>query len=280
MIALFQRKLFKNWLMIFGWGVGLGLLGYYLVDIYGSVFKENVDLQSYMEVFPEEFLAFFGDADSLLTTEGFLGLEFFSYIPVILGIMAVSAASRLIAKQEEEGSLELIMAQPVSRSAVFWGKLLALIVSIILILLMTWTGLTLGANQTPSLDLAPLALLRPFISLFAVLSVFMSLALLLSMILASRGTAGLGAGFILIASYFITSLTRIDEKLESINRFSPLKYYQGSSAMTNLDLQYILILFGASIVLIALAWFVFVRRDLRFGGAGGLRLVFSPKEEK
>jgi ABC-type transport system involved in multi-copper enzyme maturation permease subunit len=116
-------------------------------------------------------------------------------------------------------------------------------------------------------------------SLFAVLILFMSLALLLSMILSNRGTAGLVAGFFLVASYFITSLTRIDDDLELINQFSPLKYYQGSEAMSNLDLQYLLILFGVSIVLIALAWFVFVKRDLRFGGAGGLRLVFSHKEE-
>jgi ABC-type transport system involved in multi-copper enzyme maturation permease subunit len=100
------------------------------------------------------------------------------------------------------------------------------------------------------------------------------------MILPSRGTAGLVAGFILVASYFITSLSRIDENLEPINRFSPLKYYQGSEAMTKLDSQYLLILFGVAIVLIALAWFVFDKRDLRFGGAGGLRLVFPHKDEK
>ena len=277
MFAIFKRKLLKSWLMILGWGLGLGGLGYLLLDIYGSIFRRNVELQSFIDAFPEEFLAFFGDSTSFLTMEGFLGLEFFSYMPVILGILVVSSASNLISKQEEDGSLELIAAQPISRSAIFCGKLFALIISVILIILMTWAGMLLGASRSDTLDLSALELINPFISLFAILLVFLGLALFLTMILPGGGSAGLLAGFLLIASYFITSLTRLDEDLSLFNRFSPLKYYQGGDAIKALDIEYLLILVGISVVFLLLAWFFFVKRDFRFGGSGGFRINLSKK---
>lgn len=277
MFAIYKRTFVKNWLMILGWGLGLGILGYYILDIYGSIFQRNVDLQEYMAVFPEEFLAFFGNADSLLTTEGFLGLEFFSYMPVVLGILVVSSASSLISKKEEEGSLELIIAQPISRSAVFWGKVLALWLSVLLILMMTWAGMAFSANRIATIDLTAQELANPFISLFSLLLIFMSLALFLSMVLPSGGSAGLVAGFFLIASYFISSLTRLDGDLAPINRFSPLKYYQGGEAINSFDINNLLILLGVSAVLLLLGWILFVRRDLRFGGAGGVRLNLFKK---
>lgn len=272
MFAIFKRKLLKNWLMILGWGIGLGSLGYLLFDIYGSIFQKSVDLQPFIDAFPEEFLAFFGDVDSFLTMEGFLGLEFFSYMPVILGILVITSASSLISKKEEDGTLELVISQPISRSAVFWGKALALIMSVLLILLLTWAGMSVAANRIDTIDLTALELIKPFISLFAVLLVFMGFALFLSMIFSSGGTAGLVAGFFLIASYFITSLTRLDSDLAPINRFSPMKYYQGGEAINQLEINSLLILLGVGGVFLVLAWIVFLKRDLRFGGAGGLRL--------
>ncbi|MEA3327921.1 MAG: hypothetical protein U9R53_11565 [Chloroflexota bacterium] len=60
-----------------------------------------------------------------------------------------------------------------------------------------------------------------------------------------------------------------------INQFSPMKYYQGGEAVNGLDLQNLLILFGLSVLFIALAWFFFVKRALRFGGSGGFRMVIN-----
>ena len=273
MWAIFRRQLAKNWLMILGWGLGLGFLGGYILDIYESFFEKNVNLNQFMEAFPKDILAFFGSPGDLFSVEGFLGIEFFSYLPVILGIVAITSAGKLIARQEENGTLELVLAQPISRSAVFWSKFLALIASIALILLLTWSGFAIGLARATTIDLTYAEVFRPIISLFSVVLVFLSLSLMLSMILPSSNGAGLIAGFLLIASYFITSLSHINPDLETINRVSPLKYYQGGEAMSGLDYEASLILFGLSVICIGIAWFFFDRRDLRLGGSGGLRLV-------
>ena len=278
MMAIFLRKLRNNWLMILGWGLGLGLLGFFLFDIYENFFQQNVDLRELLRAFPDNIMAFFGGDVNLFEPSGFLHLEFFSYMPIILGIMVVSSAAGLISKNEEEGTLEIIIAQPVSRSLVFWSRLLALLVSVILILGIIWGGFALGLSTTETFDIEQAEMIRPLVSLFAILLPFLALALLLSMILPSSSAASLVSGFLLIAFFFISSLARIDEDLEAINRFSPFKYYQGGAAVNGLDQQNLLILFGISIVFILLAWFFFAWRDLRFGGSGGFRLVFPNKK--
>ena len=278
MMAIFLRKLRNNWLMILGWGLGLGLLGFFLFDIYENFFQQNVDLRELLRAFPDNIMAFFGGDVNLFEPSGFLHLEFFSYMPIILGIMVVSSAAGLISKNEEEGTLEIIIAQPVSRSLVFWSRLLSLLVSVILILGIIWGGFALGLSTTETFDIEQAEMIRPLVSLFAILLPFLALALLLSMILPSSSAASLVSGFLLIAFFFISSLARIDEDLEAINRFSPFKYYQGGAAINGLDQQNLLILFGISIVFILLAWFFFAWRDLRFGGSGGFRLVFPNKK--
>ncbi|MFW5713064.1 MAG: ABC transporter permease [Brevefilum sp.] len=279
MFAIFRRKLLKNWLMILGWGIGLGILAFYLFDIYDTFFQQEVNLEQLLNAFPSEMLAFFGGEDiDIFSPSGFLHLEFFSYMPIILGIMAVTSAANLITQSEEEGSLELILAQPVSRSVVFWGRTLALILSVVLILVITWGGAAIGL-ETHDFDITQRQLVKPYISLASVLMMFLSLALFLSMVLPSSGAAGLTAGFLLIASFFVSSLASIDENLEGVNRFSPMKYYQGGTAVEGLDQKNLLILFGLAILFLLLAWFFFTKRDMRFGGTGGVRLVFKRREE-
>ncbi len=277
MLAIFQRKLFKNALMILGWGLGLALLGYFLFDIYESLFVMDADVQQIMEAFPDEVLAFFGGEIDVFDPEGFLHLEFFSYVQIILGLVVVSGATSLIVKIEEQGTLELILAQPISRSAVFWSKLAALVVTLILILTIIWGGFALGLAGTDSFDLDQGQLIRPFVSLFAVLMFFLGLALLFSMILPTSGSASMVTNLVLIASFFITSLAQIYDRLEPLNRLSPLRYYQGGRALSGINTEHLLILLGGSVVFIALAWFLFEKRDLRFGGTGWLRLAFKRK---
>jgi ABC-2 type transport system permease protein len=274
MLAIFWQQLRKSWIMILGWGLGLAVLGFYLFDIYETLFVANANVAEFISAFPEELMAFFGQRGDLITPTSFLNLEFFSYMPMILGIMVVSAASGLIAKREEDGTLEVVMAQPIHRSTVFWGKLLALLVSLTLILGLVWSGFAIGMAQGGTFDFSLWEMSRAFISLYAVLLVFLGMALLLSMVLSSSATAGLTAGFLVVAFYFISSLVNIDEKLEGINNFSPIKYYQGAAAIEQFDLGNLVILLGVTIVLILLSWMIFERRDLRFGGSGGFRMRF------
>ncbi|MGQ0600071.1 MAG: ABC transporter permease [Anaerolineales bacterium] len=261
---------------LLGWGIGLGLLGAYLMPFYDTLVEQKDSLEQLLSSYPPEMLAFFGDTSNMtamFTPEGYLGFEFFSYLPIILGLYAVLAGSGLLAGDEENGALDLLLAHPVSRSGMFVGRWLAFVLTVAGILSLAWTGLVIGRNWS-TIELSNVALARPFLSLGAELLVFGALALLLSLLLPSRRLAATTAGLSLVASFFVTSLARINDDLDLLAKFSPLNYYQSGEAITQLNLEWLGGLLAVALALSLLAWWRFERRDIRVGGEGGWQLPF------
>jgi len=257
---------------ILGWGLGVAALGLLIVPFYGVLMAKQADFMQMIEGYPPEFLAFFGgDAAALATPEGFLGMYGFSMLPVIVGIFAVIAGSGLLASDEESGRLDLIVAHPVSRAGLFWGRTLAFLAASLAISIVGWLGFSvlLGGSGL-GFTWGQMAL--PFLPLVAQTLVYGALALLLSMLLPARRLAAAGAGLVLVVSYFLTSLAGLNEKLASVARFLPYDYYQGGEALRGLEWGPFLGLLAASAVLALLGWWRFERRDIRVAGEGGWRL--------
>lgn len=268
MKTIFLNSLKKSYLLILGWGIGLALLGGYLIAFYDTMVEQQGMMDQLIKNMPEELFAFFGGMTDFTKPEGYLSIEFFSYMPLIFGILAALQGSGMLAADEENGSLDLLLAHPVSRAKVFLARFLALIGILLVINGLIWLGFLIALNQS-TLESTPLQLLLPFVSLWTFSMLFASLGLVLSMILPSRGAAGMTAGLILVASYFLTSLVNIDNRLQSIERFSPMHYYQSGYALNGINLEWFSGLTAAWIILTFLAWLKFSARDIRVGGEGG-----------
>src|SRR5438045_8365662 len=106
----------------------------------------------------------FGDPTKLMSPEGFLSLAFFSYLPLVLGVFAVLAGSGLLVADEENGTLDLVLAHPVSRASLFLGRLLAFVTATLAILALSWLGFVV-AMPWSKLHLGWWAMARPYLSL-------------------------------------------------------------------------------------------------------------------
>ena len=264
---------------ILGWGLGIAALGLIVVPFYGVfMVDQQEDFLKMVESYPPEFLAFFGgDAATLLTPEGFLGMYAFSMLPLISGIFAIIAGSGLLASDEEHGRLDLILAHPVGRNRLYWGRYLAFSAALAGIMALGWLGfcVLLGGSGLP-ITWGEMAL--PFLPVLAQGLVYGTLALLLSMLLPTRSMAAMGAGIVMVASYFLSSMSTLNEKLATIAKFLPYDYFQGGDALNGLRMDWLLGLLVASLVMAVLAWLLFLRRDIRLGGEGSWRLpVFHGK---
>jgi ABC-2 type transport system permease protein len=264
----FRYRLARFRGQILGWGIGLALLGLLLAQFYGTIVDQQEQLMQLWGSYPEELMAFFGDLEEIATPSGYLGVEYFSFMPLIVGIFAVLMGSGLLVSDEESGRLDLIMAHPISRRALFWGRLGAFALATLAILALAWLGLFLPRFWT-RLDVGWLELAFPFLSLLGLLLLFGTLALLLSMVLPSRRTTAMTTGLLLVASYFVTSLARIIDDLKTVSRLSPLNYYQGGEAIDSLNVTWLVGLLAFSALFAVLAWWRFERRDIRVGGEGG-----------
>lgn len=272
MLTILRYALARFFGQILGWGLGLGVLGAYLVTFYDVIANQQEQYTALLSSYPPELMVFFGDMNKMFTPAGFLHVEFFSYMSIILCIFSVLAGSGMLAGDEESGTLDLVLAHPVSRAALFFGRLLALLVATVAILGLIWLGFILAAPST-QLGLTAGELALPFLSLFAIMMLFAALALLLSMLLPSRRLAAMLTGLLLVASFFITALAKLDDKLEKVAKFSPLNYYQGGEAIESINWGWIIGLLAASLLFALLAWWLFERRDIRVGGEGGWGLA-------
>ena len=262
-----------------GWGLGLALYGLMIVSMYDSLAAQQEQLQQMIASYPQEFLAFFGgDANSLITPAGFLGMYAFSMMPVIIGIFAVLAGSGLIASDEERGRLDLIIAHPVGRSAFFFGRALGVLAACLAIMLLGWIGFSLMLGGS-SLGFTWGEMLVPFLTLLAQTLLYVALGLLLSMLLPSRGLSAMLTGLLLVASYFVSSLAFMDERLAALAKLMPYHYFQTALSFADLELSWLSALLGATLLMTLLAWLRFLRRDIRLSGEGSWRLPLLHKRQ-
>jgi len=275
MMTVFRYTLRRFRGQILGWGIALALLSVLLVSMYDSFAGEQEQFQELLEVYPSEITAFMGDFSTMWTPEGWVSIEFFSYMPLILGIFGVLVGSGLLVSDEEKGTLDLIMAHPMSRTALFMGRLLAFVTATVAILVITWLGFIVSMTWS-SIDIGWGRMWLPMLSLLAELLLFGAMSLFFSMLLPSRRLAATTAGLLLVASFFITGLAKINEDLEPVAKLSPLNYYQTQEAFHALNGAWLAGLLAAAVLFAALAWWRFQRRDIRVGGEGGWRLPSLP----
>jgi ABC-2 type transport system permease protein len=263
-----------------GWGLGLALYGLMIVSMYDSMAAQQDQLQQMIASYPQEFLAFFGgDANSLITPAGFLGMYAFSMMPVIIGVFAVLVGSGLIVSDEERGRLDLIITHPVGRSAFFFGRALGILAASVAIMLLGWLGFSLMLGSS-SLGFSWGQMLVPFLALLAQTLVYVALGLLLSMLLPSRGLAAMLTGVILVTSYFVSSLSFMDERMATLAKLMPYHYFQTVLSFQELNLGWLFALLGAAVLMTLFAWLRFLRRDIRLSGEGSWRLPRLSKRRK
>jgi ABC-2 type transport system permease protein len=189
-------------------------------------------------------------------------------------LFVAGVGASLLSRDEERGTLDLILAHPVSRTTLFWGRFLATTLVIIILLLICWASLLLSMIWSENFTIPMFELLLPFVSLFGILMLFMTLALLFSMLLPARSMASMLTAMLVVASFFITFLSGAVDKLERAADFSPLTYLETATAIEDgLNLTWFGVFLAIDLVLALISCQLFQRRDVRVGGEGTMRLI-------
>lgn len=264
MFAEFKHTLRRLRGQIIGWSLGLGLFSLFMALFWDTVLQME-GLQEMIENYPPEMAAFFGGMTAITTLPGYMNAYYFSMMPVIAGVFAILAGAGLLAADEEKGVLDLVLTYPISRTRLFWGRLLALSTGLAIVMIAGWLGWYLPSPRT-SMDLSAVAFLLPFLSLLAVLLLFAALALLLSMVLPATRLAAALAGVLLVGNFLLIGMANLDEGLQALVEVTPLHYYQGGFAVNGVEWMWLGGLLLAAFLLAVAAWLLFQRRDIRVGG--------------
>jgi ABC-2 type transport system permease protein len=268
MFAEFKHTVRKKRGALIGWGIGLFLYGFMMSSFYANIKEIGDQMEMLLSSYPPELLAFFPTITEFATPVGYLDTYFFAYMPLIIGIFAIGTGAGLLVSDEEKGILDLVMAHPVSRTSLFWGRVSGYLLITILILLVGWVGWLIPAENA-GLNLTLVEFLIPNLPLFANLLTFGTLALLLSLLLPSVRMAGGLSGGLLVANFLLVGISNINPDFEPIYELTPFYFTQGAKAIESMDWTAFGGLLGVSLIFVLLAWWRFQRRDIRVGGEGG-----------
>ena len=274
MFTIIRNTLRKSRGSLTGWGIGLAALGILMGSMFDLIFAtdEMMDVvNAYAVAMPE--LAVMFNMDAMGTPIGWLDVEYFSFVPLMIGLFVTGIGANMLARDEEDGTLDLILAHPVSRTSLFWGRFLANTLVVIVLMLISWASLLLTMTWSENFIIPAFDLLLPFISLFGIIMFFMTLSLLFGMLLPARSMARMLSGMLVGASFFIALLSGVVEDLEPVADFSPLSYLETVNAIRDgLNLNWFGMFIAINLVVTLIAWQLFQRRDIRVGGEGSWRL--------
>ena len=246
---------------IIGWGIGLALSSFLIISNYAYI--TSIDSNTFLGNCLEILRVFFGVGMQAITAPiGYLDLYFFSYLPAIIGIFAVGAGANLITKDQE---LDLVITSDLRKTAVLWGRVIGYGISLVAILAIAWLSWVILAGSA-GLNLTPLEILRPFLSLFWQLLFFGMFAFMLSLILPSVRLAGLLTGGLLVVNYLMIGLANINQDLQKIVKITPLHFYQGGQAVAGIDGEGLLLILEGIVLFVLIAWWRILTRDQRVAG--------------
>jgi beta-exotoxin I transport system permease protein len=245
-----------------GWGVALALLIGATVAFWPA-FKGTSAISQAFDQMPQGLVQALGLQD-FATPAGFLrGNLYELLVPLLLAGAAVAMANGQTASEEDAGRLELYLSQPVSRTASWLGRVVALAVWLAIIALIVFVA-QLAFDALVDLHIAT-SLVVATIALCTLLALLHGcLAFALAGWL-PRPALVLAIGVVVaVAGYMIAALFPLSDLLAPWRHISPWDWALGGDPLVNATAAWRYVALAVpAILLAALGLIGFRRRDIR-----------------
>ena len=215
-----------------------------------------------MEEMPQWLRVVYGE--SMGSVAGLVGMAMFTLVsPLVLLVYAISMGTAAAVGEEEDGTLALLLANPISRGRVLLAKAAVVFIGILVIVVAVWLGIGAVAGLV-GIDMGGQDTFAASVHLAALALLFGALALAVS---AWTGSSALGlgvAGITAVLSYVVRTWLPIVEDLADLARFSPWHLYAGADALQRgIDPLLLAIALAAAAALFGASFVGLRRRDLR-----------------
>jgi ABC-2 type transport system permease protein len=267
--AVFMEELKRVWLETVIWGLGMAALMLFL----SAIIQNNEVIEQYrliLESLPPSILKAFGvsSVEILTTAEGFLAFAGFTYGALILSVYGVLSGLAITANDEDEGSLNVLLAMPIHRWQIIVEKYLSYALMLLGIVLLMFGGIAAGSaifNVPLNLNMMLLGVLNLMPLSLTVMAVTCFVASLISR---KYLVSGIAAAFV-VASYFLNVLagsldTEAMPAATLLQKLSVFSYVDSEGLVLSggLNMLNVGLLLGLSLVLVVISIFAFERRDI------------------
>jgi ABC-2 type transport system permease protein len=219
------------------------------------------DMQAAIDGMPEGLIRALG-YDDIGTGAGYLEAVVYGLLgPILLLVYGIGLGGRVIAGQEEDGTLELDLAAPVSRARLYWERL-AGVWALVTVLIAITTLAVLASGPLFDLQVAVANVLASSLALWLFVGGFATIALAIGAATGRRG-AGVGAAAGLATLAFVLRSVGDAANVDALAAVSPFAWMLAGEPLVNgLDVAGAAKLALLSLVAAPLGAWRFVRRDL------------------
>jgi|TARA_B110000263_G_C15304680_1_gene509713 ABC-2 type transport system permease protein len=258
---IFSIYVISRWKNILIWSVSMFILALVFAGLYDSFKGEITDMIGNA---PKLMEAMIGPiSEDAVTPEIWLGIELYGLLfPILLAVIAVSAGASAIGTEEESGTIELILASPISRGRVVLEKSLGIMIQLGIVSGFLWVGIATGSLLFP-FDVS----LTNVFSATAMGWIFGTTVAYITMSIQSlkgrKGLAlGVGSGFVGL-SYVMMVISGLLNGLNSLKYTSLFNYYDGRSVLINgLNETSFAVMLGLSGLFLIVSLYGFYNRDV------------------
>jgi ABC-2 type transport system permease protein len=267
MIATLLWELRHRKLAILWWTLGSVIISVVILGLYPSIRDQAQQLNQVINQLPSGLRGLkTGGTSSVDVADpiAFLNSQlFYATLPILWIILSITRGSSVLGRDEQDHTLELLLARPISRTRLITAKALSLVLEFVIVGGVTLLTIVVVA---PAFDLhvgaEHLAMATLYTVLFSLSFGLVAFALTAATGLA-RKVASVAAVILSFGGYLIASLSSLTHWLINPSKLAPFHYFEPAKIMHGehvygLDAY----LIGVIIVTITVAYLGFRRRDI------------------
>ena len=257
----FYIYLISRWKNIAVWSICmfvLALMFAYLYDPFKGEFNDMMDNA------PALMEAILGPipTDSI-SPEVWLGIELYGLLfPIMISVIAILAGASAVGSEEDSGTIELILASPISRERIICEKSLGILTQLAIIGGFLWLGIVAGSFLFPfDVSLTNVLSATGTGCLFGLTVSHLALA---SQAFKGKKGLALATGSCFVGtSYIFYVFSGLSDNLHSLKYVSLFNYYDGPGVLVNgLNASSLIVMVALSAVCFIAALYGFKRRDI------------------
>ena len=248
------------------YGLVMMLYGLMMIGFFPTIREQSAKFSELLDAYPPALREAFGiSSESLSTVEGFLSIEYFSLIwLIIMAVYIFSVGVMTVAGEIDKGTSDFSFSLPMRRLEIVLTKFFASFYLISLVIMATLAATAAGmyaVGESPNV--------KGFLSFYLVgllLSFFLlALTTFLSTIFSGKGRVYAAAGAFLVISYAIHIVVGLSDKVSGLYHASIFKYYgDPATILTAGHIEWVsmLVFLVAGLVFLGSSLLIAERRDL------------------
>lgn len=262
---MFKREWKRNAKSLMIWSAVLGGLVLLTLSIFPQFAEQQKEVTKLLQSLPPAMVKAFGmDQLSIGDLTGYYGVRVYTMTTLLGSVYAAILAANIVAKEENDKTIEFLLAKPITRREILTIKWLVVMVNILILnavsLLVSFVGFQMAKGYDVSFKAIYLLTMATVFLHFT----FAAVAFLLStMMRKTRNASSFALGLVFV-TYFMSMMSSISDDLSFLKYVSPFKYVDAAPIINELQIDplYMVLMIVIISVSIVSAYVIYQKKDI------------------